>query len=298
MDPITHGLTGITIANLGFRRKSAMWVLLISSILPDIDYITRLWGTDVFLRYHRGITHGILALFIVPAIICLIFGLRKGFFYYFFIAFLGYAAHLFMDLTNQYGTRILSPLDWQQYSLDLTFIIDPYITTGLLISVILCRLNKKRATAIAIITVFLLIAYTGGRYYLHEKTRDLLREQLEANTYKMCPLPNDFLRWWFVTRSGNEINVGFVDLFTRRVCIQERYRIENKDTFIEHSKETRVVKNFLYFAKYPHADVIVEKEKTTVIWRELAYSFMPREHFVAKVVFDKEGKVLNSYFRF
>src|SRR4030043_499628 len=241
MDPITHGLAGITIANLGFKRKAAMWVLLLSSIAPDFDYITRFWGADVFLRYHRGITHGILALFVIPVIIGLIFGYRKGFLYYSFIAFLGYAAHLFMDLTNQYGTRILSPLDWQQYSLDLIFYIDPYITIGLLLSVILCKFNNKRITTIALITVVLLIAYTGSRNYLHGKTKEFLRERMDANTYMVCPLPNDFLRWWFIAKSGNEIKV---------------------------------------------------------VWRELAYSFFSGDHFVAKVVFDKDGKLLNSSFKF
>lgn len=298
MDPVTHSLAGATIFNLGFRRKSAFWILLLTSIAPDFDYITRFWGMDIFLRYHRGITHGILLLFLVPLIIGFIFGLRKGFIYYYFIAFLGYAAHLLMDLTNQYGTRILSPLDWEQYSLDLTFIIDPYITIGLLLSVILCRFNKKRTVAMALITVFLLITYIGGRYYLQGKTRDFLKERIEANTYKMYPLPNDFLRWWFVVRSDDEIKVGFADLFTQRVCIQETYRKIDKDPFIERSKETRIVKNFLYFAKYPYAQARSEKDKTIVIWRELAYSFMAGEHFVAKVVFDKEGKVLNSYFKF
>lgn len=298
MDPITHSLTGATIFNLGFRRKLAMWVLIFSSLAPDFDYITRFWGMDMFLRYHRGITHGILFLFLVPPIIALIFGLRKGFLYYYFLAFLGYAAHLFMDLTNQYGTRILSPLDWEQYSLDLTFIIDPYIAIGLLLSVILCKYNKKRAFAIALITVFLLPAYIGGRYYLQGKTRDFLKETLVANTYTMYPLPNDFLRWWFVVRSDDEIKVGFADLFTQRVCVQEIYTMAEKDPHIEWSKGTRVVKNFLYFAKYPYAQVRNEKDKTIVIWRELAYSFMAGEHFVAKVVFDKDGKLLNSYFAF
>lgn len=128
MDPITHTLAGATIFNLGFKRRFALWVILISSIAPDFDYITRLWGIDVFLRYHRGITHGILALFIIPLLIGLIFGHKKGFFYYTFLSFTAYALHLFLDLTNQYGTRILSPLDWEQYSLDLVFIIDPYVT--------------------------------------------------------------------------------------------------------------------------------------------------------------------------
>jgi inner membrane protein len=298
MDPITHGLAGVTIYNLGFRRKTAMWVLLLSSIAPDFDYITRFWGTDIFLRYHRGITHGILALFVVPIIIGLIFGYRKGFLYYSFLSFLGYAAHLFMDLTNQYGTRILSPLDWQQYSLDLIFYIDPYVTIGLLLSVILCKFNKKRTTAIALITVVLLIAYTGGRYYLHGKTKEFLRERMDANTYMVCPLPNDFLRWWFIAKSGNEIKVGFADLFTQRVCAQETYWIVDKDMFIDRSKETMVVKNFLYFSKYPYAEVRKEAGKTTVVWRELAYSFMAGDHFVAKVVFDKDGKVIKSSFKF
>lgn len=298
MDPITHGLAGVTIANLGFKRKAAMWALLLSSIAPDFDYITRFWGTDIFLRYHRGITHGILALFVIPIIIGIIFGYKKGFFYYSFIAFLGYFVHLLMDLTNQYGTRILSPLDWEQFSLDLIFIIDPYITLGLLLSVVLCKFNKRRAVVIALITLFFLIAYTGGRNYLHDKTKDFLRERLEANTYKMCPLPNDFLRWWFIAQSGDEIKVGFADLFTKRVCVQETYWITDKDPFIDRSKETRVVKNFLYFAMYPYAEVRRDGGKVTVIWRELAYSFSAGDHFVAKVIFDSERKVLDSYFKF
>jgi inner membrane protein len=298
MDPITHSLAGLTIYRLGFKRKSAMWVLLLSSIAPDFDYITRLWGVDVFLRYHRGITHGILALIVVPIILGLIFGLRKGFLYYFFIAFLGYSAHLFMDLTNQYGTRILSPLDWQQYSLDLTFIIDPYITIGLLISFIMCKYKKEKSVVIALITVLLFTSYITGRYYLHDKTKDFLKEKLEANTYKIYPLPNDFLRWWFIAKSGDEVKVGFADLFTQRVYIQETYRMADKDPFIEQSKETRLIENFLYFAKYPYAETKSEKGKTTVIWRELSYSFFAGDHFVAKVVFDKEGKVLSTYFKF
>jgi inner membrane protein len=298
MDPITHSLAGITISKLGFRRKAALWVLLLSSIAPDLDYITWFWGADVFLRYHRGITHGILALFVVPVIIGLIFGLKKGFFYYSFIAFLGYAAHLFIDLANQYGTRILSPLDWQQYSLDLTFIIDPYITIGFLLCAILGSINKNRASAIVTITIVLLFAYMGGRYYLKNKTMDFLRANLEAHSYRMCPLPNDFLRWWFIAKSGNEVKVGFADLFTGRVSVQEIYRISYNDPLIEMSKKERVVKNFLYFSRYPYVEVRRNDGIATVIWRELSFAIRRGDHFVAKVIFDREGKVLNSYFKF
>jgi inner membrane protein len=97
-----------------------------------------------------------------------------------------------MDLTNQYGTRILSPLDWQQYSLDLTFIIDPYITIGLLLSVVLCWFNKRRSFVIALTTLILIIAYTGGRYYLQGQSKYFLKKD-RGQYIHMYPLPNDFL---------------------------------------------------------------------------------------------------------
>ncbi|OGW40941.1 MAG: hypothetical protein A2Y97_03115 [Nitrospirae bacterium RBG_13_39_12] len=298
MDPITHGLAGTTIYNLGFKQRTSFWVLLLSSIAPDFDFITRLWGADVFLRYHRGISHGILALFVVPIIIGIIFSHKKRFFYYSFLAFIGYSVHLFMDLTNQYGTRILSPLDWYQYSLDLIFIFDPYITLGLLLSVILCKFNKKRAITIALVTVFLLVAYTGSRNYLHDRTKEFLKERMDANTYMVSPLPNDFLRWWFIAKSGNEMKTGFADLFTQRICMQETYLINDKDPFIKLSEDTKVIKNYIYFARYPYAEVKMDAKNITVVWRDLAYSFLPGEHFVAEVIFGSDGKVINSYFKF
>lgn len=298
MDPVTHTLTGAVIKQLGFKRKHILFVLLLSSIAPDFDYITRLWGADLFLRYHRGLTHGLLALIVVPAIIGLIFGYKKGFFYYFAVSFLGYATHLLMDLATQYGTRILSPLDWEQYSLDLVFIIDPYIILGLLVCMILGRVNKKKASLIAMITLMLLISYFGLRYHLHNKTREFLKARLDANTYKICPLPNAHLRWWFVASSGDEFVTGFADLFAQRICIQERYKNNLKDPYINRSREAEAVKNFLYFAKYPYADVKKEGDKTVVTWRELSFSFMAGEHFIAKAAFDNNGNIVESGFKF
>lgn len=298
MDPITHTLAGATIFNLGFKRRFALLVILISSIAPDFDYITRLWGVDVFLRYHRGITHGILALFAVPLLIGLILGHKKGFFYYTFISFTAYALHIFLDLTNQYGTRILSPLDWDQYSLDLIFIIDPYITFGFLLSLIICKVNKKKALIIALLTFILLILYIGGRAYLQAKTLKFVKERIDAQVYKIYPLPNDFLRWWFITRIDDKINIGFADLFTQRLCIQDTYILENNNPYVEKSKDVKVVKNFIYFARFPYAEVKKDTDKITVIWRELSYSFRAGDHFVAKVLYDKNGNVIDSYFKF
>ncbi len=298
MDPITHSLAGAVISRLGFKKKAALWVLLISSVAPDLDYISRIWGADMLLRYHRGITHGILALLIAPLIIAFAFGFKKGFIYYYFIALLGYGSHLFMDLLTQYGTRILSPLDWNPYSLNILFIIDPYIIIGLLLCLIFCAFNKKSAAAVSAVAIIILISYIGGRYYLHGKTEDFLRARIDANTYKIYPLPNAFLRWWFVVKSGNEIKTGFADLFTQRIYVQDTFMLNENDPLIERSKETRAVKNFLYFANFPYPMVKKDKDKSAVVWKELAYSFMPGEHFTAKAIFNENNRILKSEFKF
>ncbi len=298
MDPVTHALSGIAIRQLGFKRKAALFVLIFSAIAPDLDYITRLWGIDVFLRYHRGITHGILALFVFPVIMALIFRKKGGFFYCYALSFLAYGSHLLLDLTNQYGTRILSPLDWNQYSLDLTFIIDPYITIGLMLCIIAGRLNKKRAAVIAVITMALLVSYIGGRAYLQKEAKQFLKTKVDANIYKVYPLPNDFLRWWFITKTGDEISAGFVDLFTQRICVHDKYHLDNSDPAVAASKKSGVIQNFLYFARYPYAEVKRQDNRTIVTWRELSYSFMAKEGFIARAITDKDGKIIEAYFKF
>jgi inner membrane protein len=172
------------------------------------------------------------------------------------------------------------------------------ITIGLLLSVILGKVNKHRSAVIAICAVLLFAGYIGGRAYLQKEVKQFLKTKMDANIYKVYPLPNDFLRWWFITKSGNEIDTGFVDLFTKRVYIQDKYRMDNNDHAILESRKNRVVQNFLYFARYPYAEVKRENSKTIVIWKELAYSFMAGESFFAKVVIDKNGKVIESYFKF
>ncbi|NOX20708.1 MAG: hypothetical protein GXO99_05535, partial [Nitrospirae bacterium] len=49
MDPITHGLTGAALSYIPPKRQKTMLVMILASLAPDIDYITRLWGVDIFL---------------------------------------------------------------------------------------------------------------------------------------------------------------------------------------------------------------------------------------------------------
>ncbi|MFA5353755.1 MAG: metal-dependent hydrolase [Thermodesulfovibrionales bacterium] len=295
---MTHALSGLVLQQCGLRKRFSILIIFLSTLAPDLDYLTRIWGADLLLRYHRGITHGILVLFLFPLFMAFLFRKKTGFAYAYGLSLLGYGLHILMDLTNQYGTRVLSPLDWNQYSLDLTFIIDPYITGGLLLAVAMRWINPRRAQVFALCAVLLLSGYLAGKSYLQDRAKEFLKTKVDAQVYRLYPLPNDFLRWWFITKLNNEVSTGFADLFTQRVCIQEKYSLDRHDSLIQASEKTRVIRNFLSFARYPYAEVKKEGERTVVTWKDLAYSFLPGERVTAKVVMDGQGEVISSKFRF
>ncbi|RMG05935.1 MAG: metal-dependent hydrolase [Nitrospirae bacterium] len=300
MDPVTHTLTGYALGQFFKKKKGSILLLIGASLAPDIDYITRFWGVDVFLRYHRGITHGVIALVVIPPILGLIVSMFKkgGFLYHSTLFFIGYAVHLLMDLTNQYPTRILSPLDWSKYSLGLTFILDPYVVVTLFVVFIFTlKKDAKRVMITGFAFVFLFV-YVGGKYFLKVRTEDFLRENLDEYHYFLSPLPNDFTRWWFVTESNGEYKTGVVDILTETVCVVGTYEYNDNEPEIRESKELETVKNFLYFARFPYPEKRIEGGETVVRWKELAYSFIPGEHFVARVRFDEKGRATEEGFRF
>jgi inner membrane protein len=299
MDPLTHALTGAVLRNLGFRRKAALWVLLFSAVAPDLDYLGRLWGMGAFLSIHRGATHGVFALFLVPLALGLAFGRRKDFWYFFFISLVGYGSHIALDLTNQYGVRLLWPLDRQWRSADLLFIVDPYIMAGLALSVVLAVILKRRAWLVSALTIALLLSYIGLRYHYHEKTEELLRANLDDYVIqRVSPMPADPFRWGFVARNGNGIKVGLADLFMDRIYVNMTLPVQPPDPAIEGSISLDIVRSFLSFSRLPYATVERTPGRVTVRWRELSYAYLPGERFAATVVTDGQGRVLSKGFRF
>lgn len=299
MDPVTHTLSGFVISRIITKSRIILAVILVTSLIPDIDIFLRFFSKELFLIHHRGITHGIGALFLFPLLPAIIFRKKTGFIKTYAVSFLAYGVHLFFDLTNQYGTKILSPFDWSSYTLSLTFIIDPYVLLPFLITTVLILTLKKHEKFLCILSIVFVVLYIGTKAYLKTEATNFLKEKIEAHQYRVYPLPNDFLRWWFVARYSDEYITGFVDLFTKRVYAEERYRIMN-DPAILKSKEVKSVKTFLSFAKHPLAQIKQEGSTTVVLWRELSYGFLPNERFTVKVWLKQSSqgyRVINSHLK-
>jgi inner membrane protein len=142
MENVAHSLVGLLGAKAGLDRLSpgATSASVIAANLPDADIIAGLGGKWFLLQHHRGITHSILGVLVLPILLTGMYSLvdflitrfrsvkpRVQFWPLLLVTFLMCATHPVLDWTNNYGIRPLLPWDGRWFYGDLVFIVDPWI---------------------------------------------------------------------------------------------------------------------------------------------------------------------------
>jgi inner membrane protein len=134
----------ISRAGLNKRTALATSTLVIANNLPDID--VAVFATDTLaMSFRRGWTHGVLAQLTLPIALT---GAMLLYDRYrtrrspddrvvpsqlLLLSYIGVLLHVFMDLTNSYGVRLLMPFSERWFYGDALYIVDPwlYLTLGL-----------------------------------------------------------------------------------------------------------------------------------------------------------------------
>jgi inner membrane protein len=162
MDPVTHSLTGAVLSRAGLNRMTplATATLVLGANAPDIDAVVMMHGTYTALAVRRGLTHGPLAVLLLPFIVAgavLLYdrawrrrrsptaeAARP-------LAVLGLAAigvltHPLLDWMNTYGIRLLMPFSERWFYGDSLFIIDPWIWLLLAVPVVGLAVSRRGRT--------------------------------------------------------------------------------------------------------------------------------------------------------
>jgi inner membrane protein len=154
MDNLTHSLAGALLGQMGLKRLTgrAMPTLIIAANLPDIDAVATVLGRES-LAIRRGITHGPIALLLLPLLLTglmLLYNrwrpsaqpVRAG--PLLLLAYIGTLSHPALDWLNSYGIRLLEPFSSRWYAGDTLFIIDVWIWATLIGCFVWSRWREKR----------------------------------------------------------------------------------------------------------------------------------------------------------
>lgn len=140
MDNLCHTLAGAALAEAGLRRRTPLAVptLLIGANLPDLDALAYLRDPLFALTFRRGLTHGVLAMAVLPVMLAALMlgwdrlvrrnpAARAAFPALLAVAAVAVLSHPLLDLLNTYGVRLLIPFSGQWFHGDALFIVDPFL---------------------------------------------------------------------------------------------------------------------------------------------------------------------------
>ncbi len=184
MDTVTHGLTGWLIARSIPSEeggKVATAAVVIGSVLPDVDHVVSVLGSDAAIRFHRGISHsfaGIAVCSLVVALLLYRFGKWKELKKLYLLALAGELSHIALDLITSYGTQVFQPFSDARVSFDLLFIVD-LVFTGIVLAGIV--LSRRHRLAMARGALAALAMYVGLAAVLHLRAEDAVRTAAERN---------------------------------------------------------------------------------------------------------------------
>jgi inner membrane protein len=333
MDTFTHGLAGYVIARTGLAGDTGKWGAIagvFASLFPDADGILGpFFGTEFYLRYHRGVANSIF--FAVP--FSLLFAWlfvrisgRRRFRTFFLLCLVEILVHTFLDLITSFGTMILSPFSHERFALDWVFIIDLPLAAAFLLPIISLLIWRRRAQRIARVSVSVAALYIAlcacSHFWALSLARAHARERgLVASKVASLPQPLSPFHWANYIVTQEKIYEGFVNLIgahARESAPDENLfgqvwaRYQPIDAFsyrawersdgspwVSKALSLKGVRTYLWFARFPVArgQGGIHGEHRVSFFDLRFGAVNGRRPFVYEVVFDREGSPISQGYR-
>ncbi|MEH6625031.1 MAG: metal-dependent hydrolase [Motiliproteus sp.] len=299
MDPFTHGLLGALTAQAATHRKedgsvpsvgSTTAAGTLAALFPDLDYLLFWLDPLRFLAdWHRGISHSLLMLPLWALLLGLLFstlhGQRRSWKRYSGFCALGLLSHIVADLLTTYGTQLFAPFSDYRLSLSLSYVVDPYFTAILLLTVMLL-IGRHRKSApprrfllalspsrIARLGLLMLLPYLCLQALLQHQAKALgerqIREQglVNAEAYAL-PQPLSPLNWKVIVTHQQGYRVALVHLHGKPLL---PIRLPGPGWLQQQARAYRTVDN-LDWQNYLRPDQVGVDELIREVWNQAAFS--------------------------
>lgn len=329
MEPVTHALTSIALGRAGLNKitRAATPILLVSGLIADVDWVTRLGGADTFLRGHRTATHSLTGTALIVATLAAAswFTGRKypkfavGILPALAICAIGAGAHLLLDLLNGCGVKLLWPFSPKWYAWDLAGAVDSWILFFLLVGLLLPELFRLVLEEIgskpkrhsrqrgAIVGLALVALVATGRGFAHQRAIALLdsRDYRGQTPLQVAafPRPSNPLLWSGVVETDNAIFNLEVPLSPGREFDPEladaHFKPQSSVT-LKNAVGSSTAAEFLNFARFPLASVQPESDGFQVRLRDMRFAdeLAGRRGIVAIIDLNAQSQVIGEHLQF
>ena len=329
MEPVTHALTSIALGRAGLNKmtRAATPMLLVSGLIADVDWVTRLGGAATFLRGHRTITHSLVGTAAIIAAVAAAswFTGRKypkfavGIFPALAICAIGAGAHLLLDTLNGYGVKLFWPFSPKWYAWDLADSVDSWILFFLLVGLLIPELfrlvleeigskpkrhSRQRGAIVGLVFVALVIM---GRAFGHQRAIALLDSRDYRGQAPLVvaafPRPSNPLLWSGVVETDNALFNLEVPLGPGREFDPEladvHFKPESSAT-LKNAVSSPAAIEFLNFARFPLASVQPEGDGFRVRLRDMRFaSELPgRRGLIAVIDLNAQSLVISDRVEF
>lgn len=289
MDNLTHSLAGAVLGQMGLKKKTGlgMATLIIAANIPDIDAVATLLDGVQHLAIRRGITHGPIAMMLLPLVLTGIMiwfdrwqekrgkrpadrlPIHRG--WLLALAYIGCLSHPALDWLNSYGIRLLEPFSSQWFYGDSIFIIDIWIWAALIAGFWLSRRREKKGRSNwqrpAWISFAAVCAYIFANGLITGKAEAETRDQLVDRAagagladiiqrrdalVVANPVPLQFWKREMLWRDGSAYGSGAFDLFGN-LGLGPEQKIPGNADFLQ-SEVARSSKDgaaFLFWSRMP-----------------------------------------------
>lgn len=294
MDNLTHSLAGAVLGQMGLKQKTGlgMATLIIAANIPDIDAVATLLGGVQHLAIRRGITHGPIAMLLLPMVLTGIMiwfdrwqekrgkrpadrlPIHKG--WLLALAYIGCLSHPALDWLNSYGIRLLEPFSSQWFYGDSIFIIDLWIWAAMIAGLWVSRRREKKGAdnwqRPAWISFAAVCAYIFANGVITGKaeaeTKAMLAHdaaQGEANMVVANPVPLQFWKREMLWRIHSAYGSGAYDLFAGLILDEKQAMAEPGRALLpELATASDDAAAFLFWSRMP----VVERDQAEAIVRD------------------------------
>lgn len=280
MDNLTHSLIGAVLGQAGLKHWTglAMPALILAANLPDIDAPCVIHGVES-LSMRRGITHGPIALAVLPAILAGVLlavdrwqtwrgtrppgraRVRPG--RLLTLCYIAALTHPAFDWLNSYGIRLLEPFSHRWFYGDALFIVDPWLLAvlglGVWFSVRRDRAGSNRWTRPAQAAIACALAYVALNIGISRvASASVLMGEPYPKVTVANPVPGAFWRREVLWRVPGEYGSVPFSLFGPRVrAIEARATPTNMDDprIAERVARSPAGQAFLFWSRLPVAEM-------------------------------------------